>query len=247
MGETSDKTFTGPNAINFDFTEKNINGILQIANYTEASLKYIEGNLAKKLAKVRRQKEIIAVEEKMISQINNLKKVIDSVDAKLPNEIISALEHVNTFANTNLSAYSKMIYEDEKLKYGRELTICFENLQDLELAILEQPEKNEKVTLHYQDEVWNPFMANLMTEDVKKRITTAYGKVLIPYLLNQVRLDLDCSNAAGLVSLFNNSYERMMALREEDTRKLERRLRRERDPNVIIELLGIDPQIKLER
>ncbi len=245
--EKSDETFSGPNAADFDFTEKNLNGILHISNYAEASLKHIEGILAKKLAKVRRQKEIIAVEEKMISQINNLNRVIDSVDAKLPNEIITALERVNTFANTNLSAYSKMINEDEKLKYGRDLTICVENLQDLELAILDQPEKNERVTMHYQDEVWNPFMANLMTEDVKKRITSAYGKVLIPYLLNQVRLDLDCSNAAELVSLFNNSYERIMTLREEDTRKLERRLKRERDPDVIIQLLGIDPQIKLER
>lgn len=247
IGERWEDTFAGPNDVNFDFTEQNINGILDISNYAEASLKYIEGILAKKLAKVRRQKEIIALEEKMISQINNLNRVIDSVDAKLPKELITALEHVNMVANTNLSTYSKMENEDEKLTYGRELTICFENMQELELAILRQPEKSEKITLHYQDEVWNPFMANLMIEDIKKRITTAYGKVLIPYLLNQVRLDLDCSNVASLVSLFNNSYERMLTLREEDTRKLERRLRREKKPDVIIQLLGIDPQTKLER
>ena len=116
-------------------------------------------------------------------------------------------------------------------------------MEKLEHIILTLPENKKEITTLYQDQIWNPFMANLMTEDVKKRITTAYEKVWLPYLIQQVTSGLSCANAEDLVVLFLKTHTRMLAMREEDTKKLERKLRREQDPMVIMELFNLQNMV----
>ncbi|MEO9892521.1 hypothetical protein [Aurantibacter sp.] len=245
---TGDKSsFINSNADAYSFSEKNLNGILQMTKYAEASLISIQKILSPKLAKEKRQQQFIALEEQMISQINNLNSVIDSVDATFPNNLIVGLEQIKAVANKNLSAYSNMQNLEEKLEFGQHLTKCFEHLEELEDEILLHPVKNQEIVEHYQDQVWNPFMANLMTEEIKKRITAAYRKVLEPYLLNEVSTNLNCTNAGTLLNLYKATHERMMTLRDEDTHKLERKLKREQDPKMVLELMNINPTVKKEQ
>ncbi|MRH99444.1 hypothetical protein GH721_02765 [Kriegella sp. EG-1] len=247
IAEGKDESFSDSNAQAYNFSEKNLSSLVQMTQYAEVCLKSIEKILNPKLAKERRQQEFIAIEEKMISQINNLNSVIDSVDATFPKNLISALEQIKTVANKNLSKYSNMQNLDEKLDFGQHLTDCFANLEQLEQEVLLHPARNQEIVEHYQDQVWNPFMANLMTEEVKKRITAAYRKVLEPYLINEVQTNLNCTNSASLLHLFKATHERMMTLREEDTHKLERKLKREQDPNMVLELMNINPTVKKEQ
>jgi hypothetical protein len=94
----------------------------------------------------------------------------------------------------------------------------------------------------YQDAVWNPFMAVIMNEEVKKRITTAYRRDLIPFFLDKVENQLSCENAGPLAEMMDQVHQRMLELREEDTSKLERKLRREQDPIAILELIGLETE-----
>ncbi|MBM1107132.1 hypothetical protein JQC67_13345 [Aurantibacter crassamenti] len=247
LSEGVSKSFSDSTAKSFTFSEKSLSGILQMTKYAESSLNSIEKVLEPKLAKERRQQEFIAIEEQMISQIKNLNGVIDSVDSKFPKELISALEQIKSVANKNLSKYSNMQNLEEKLDFGQHLTNCFTHLEQLEKEILTHPTKNQEIVEHYQDQVWNPFMANLMTEEIKKRITGAYRKVLEPYLINEVNTNLDCTNAATLLDLYKATHERMLTLRDEDTHKLERKLKREQDPKMVLELMNINPTVKKEQ
>ncbi len=183
----------------------------------------------------------------MIVQIKSLTGKIDSANAKLPLEYLNALKNIKAVADKNLSDYSNMEDPQAKLDLGRNLVNCFSHLEQLENIVLKLPEKKEEILTLYQDQIWNPFMANLMTEDIKKRITTAYEKVWLPYLIEEVTSGLSCENAEELVALFFRTHTRMLAMREEDTKKLERKLRREQDPMVIMELFNLQNTVLEEQ
>jgi len=101
------------------------------------------------------------------------------------------------------------------------------------------PEKAITIQEKYTDRIWNPFMANLMDEAVKKRITTAYTKILVPYYLKMAQEETDCGNVDELTQLIKATNERMLTLRDEDTSKLERKLKRIKDPNAILRLFDL--------
>ena len=83
-----------------------------------------------------------------------------------------------------------------------------------------------------------------MDEEVKKRITLAYRKVLAPYFTEQIASGLTCNTAAELAYQMESTHQRMLRLREEDTSKLERKLRKEQDPKVVMRLFGIGSNTK---
>lgn len=80
-------------------------------------------------------------------------------------------------------------------------------------------------------------MANVMAEEVKKRIVNAYENILVPYFITTVTEELQCDSAGSLNDQMAHTHQRMLDLRDEDTRKLERRLRRENRPEEVLKLL----------
>lgn len=238
-GIPSDISLIASDAEPAQLDELNLSNMNRIAEYTAQSLDSIGNILNAKLIQEKREQEFIALEEQMIVQINSLNTLIDSVDTQLSPELLGALRNIKTVADQNLSSYSNMKNPELKLALGRNLVMCFTHLEQLEKAILALPGQKEEVISTYQDQIWNPFMANLMKEDVKKRITNAYRKVWLPYLLRTVTFDLSCANAEELVNLFEKTHERMLAMRTEETKKLERKLKRAEDPLVVKELFNL--------
>jgi hypothetical protein len=78
-----------------------------------------------------------------------------------------------------------------------------------------------------------------MDEDIKKRITSAYQDVLVPYILSNIKNELSCTNVCSQIKLIESINKRMEELLEEDTSKLERKLKREQDPQIVLELFEI--------
>lgn len=239
-GFTSKEILIGLKTTPSEFSGLSIACVAQMAKHTAQTLDSIQLVLSAKLAKEKREQEFIALEEQMIVQIKNLNKLIDSANTTLPPDLLNALKNIKRVADKNLTAYSNMIEQEAKLDLGRNLVNCFDHLEQLEKAILKLPKQKKEITAAYQDQIWNPFMANLMKEDVKKRITNSYRKVWLPYLLQRVTTELDCNNVTELVNLFSKTHERMLAMREEETKRLERKLKREQDPLVIQELFNLE-------
>lgn len=231
--------FTAPNAESYDFSGNSLASVEQLAAYASSCVMAIRAKLEGKLVNEKREQELVHVEERLIAQINRLNALLDSVGNSHPKKHINALKNIKVFANANLGTYSNTSDKEDKLAIGRRLINCFDDLQLLENAIFDLSTKQQKITETYKDEIWNPFMANIMTEEVKKRITASYNKVLLPYLLESATENLDCTNAADLAILFDNTHERMLALRDEDTRKLERKLKKVQDPKEVMRLLNI--------
>ena len=239
--ESESRIFTGPNASQFKFSGNKIATMHQLADYAAGSVDTILGQLRPKLANIKRRQEFKALEKQMISQIKGLNAVIDSVKLQLPTKQFGVLKEIKMVADSSLGKYSEIERLDVKMDFGRGLVDCFVHLGELEKVILGLDKKKEEIDKTYEDQIWNPFMANLMTEEVKKRLTNAYAKVLLPYLINEASTNLNCGNAETLTAQFKSAHERMLELREADTRKLERKLKRERDPKVVMQLFNIEP------
>ena len=73
---------------------------------------------------------------------------------------------------------------------------------------------------------------------VKKRITESYEEVLIPYFLKATS-SLECGNVKALNEQIIQTHKTILGLRNKDTRKLERKLRREKRPMEVLQLLQV--------
>ena len=235
------QVFLGPNSNSIDFEKEGMAGYYAMANYVYGSLEQINETLGQKLADDKQQQEFVLLEEQMIAQANALNQFPDSVLQRLNKTELRALDNIKTTAEKLLGDYAEMPTGSSKLNQARMLINCLLHFDALSQDIIGLPIKANELEVQYTDAVFNPFTATIMDESIKKRITSAYKNVLLPYLLEKVGNDLNCENAEGLHALFEKSYERMVELRDEDTSKLERKLRKERNPKVILQLFNIKP------
>ncbi|MFD2585578.1 hypothetical protein ACFSQJ_01475 [Croceitalea marina] len=224
----------------FNFSGNNLASLVQISNYAAKSLNAIKRTLDKRLTKDRRQQELIGIEEQLIVKQQELHSLIDSVaSTNMSLSYKRALDTLKKHADNALSSYASMKETEAKLAKARELSSCFDELNVLAINITNLPEQEQLIKEKYKDRIWNPFMANLMDEEVKKRITSAYKKVLIPYFLTQAQTEFDCQKVKTLNNSMKETYQRMLELRVENTSKLERKLRKETDPSKVLSLFGL--------
>ena len=235
------QTFLGPNGDTLDFKPEGVEGYLAMAKYVSNSLGQINETLAQKLADDKQQQEFVLLEEQIIAQANSLNQFPDSIRIGLNKTELKALDNIKTTAEQLLSEYAEMTTGNAKLNQAQVLINCLLHFDALSEDIAMFPKKSAALEEQYTDAVFNPFTATIMDESVKKRITSAYNNVLLPYLLDKVEKDLNCENTKDLHLLFENSHERMMELRDEDTSKMERKLRKERNPKVILQLFNLKP------
>jgi len=240
-GDGSLAPYLGPNADSYQFAGNGMTKYLEMAKYVKASLDEISESLGQKLADDQQQQEFVLLEEQLIAQTNGLNQFPDSIRRALDKPALRALDSIKSNAEQLLSGYADMETNNEKLNYARMLINCMVHFQKLSEEIITLPEKSAELQEKYTDAVWNPFTATIMDETVKKRITSAYRNVLLPHFLEKVESDLSCDNGEELHLLFSETYQRMLELRDEDTSKLERKLRKERNPRVVLQLFNLKP------
>lgn len=241
-GELPSRTFTGPGAARLDFSSNDLSAVSEMGRYVLHSLDSIQDALSDKLSRSRRQQELILLEERMILQDLRLNQLLDSLEQVADKSVQKALKNIRASADRELGRYATMEDAAAKIEKARELSVCLEDMERLALAITRLQAQEAELRELYQDAVWNPFMAVIMNEDVKKRITGAYRRILIPFFLQTVETELSCQNARTLAAVMPQLYQRMLEMREEDTSRLERKLRREQDPLAILELFGLETQ-----
>ncbi len=235
------ETFLGPDGDSANFGARGVAGYLAMAEYAYQSLEQIKVTLGQKLEDDKQQQEFVLLEEQMIAQANALNQFPDSVRQGLSKRELKALNTIKFTTEVLLRDYAEMPTGNEKLNRARMLISCLLDFDALSQQLVKLPERSLELQKKYTDAVFNPFTATIMDESVKKRISSAYTNVLIPYMLEKVENGLNCENARDLQLLFQNSYERMLELREEDTSKMERKLRKERNPKVVLQLFNLKP------
>ncbi len=214
----------------------------QLADFTEYSLQMAEklkSSLDQKITGDKRQKAFISEEKRLIDQANKLKQLLDSIDQNQPEYISNSYGRLKKFTDESLSQYSKMEESVTKLDRVRQLADCYDKARNLATAINKMPDQQSEIQELYQDQVWNPFTATIMDEEVKKRIVEAYNEKLIPHYLNQVQPDMDCDQILILEKDLQQLHDRMKELRKEDTKRLERKIKRTDSIPELLKLFGL--------
>lgn len=238
------RTFTLADFAADDFKANNLTSIGRLSAYARSGLEQIRETLSDQLTNEEQQQQLNGLEEDLIALNESLVQQIDSALTTLPRDFRAPIQEIKTLADASLSTYATIKNADKKFNYGTSLKVCLEQLIQLSKTLIALPGQMEEIEVLYQDSIWNPFMATVMDEEVKRRITGAYFNILVPYFLNQVKTDLNCDTVEKLNNQIIHTNERMVFLREEDTRKLERKLRREKEAESILELLHLRTTVK---
>jgi len=228
------------NYTSFDPKTKGMSGYLAMARYVYDKLVQIDKTLGEKLEDAKQRQEFVLLEEQMIARANDLNQFLDSI-RQVGHTELRALDNITATAEQLLSEYAEMPTGSEKLNQAQLLINCLQHFKSLSNHIALLPTKSKELDEKYTDAVFNPFTATLMDESVKKRLTSAYKNQLLPYVLEKVEHDLNCENTENVQLLLEKLHQRMVELRDEDTSKLERKLRKERDPKGILQLFNLKP------
>jgi hypothetical protein len=209
-----------------------------IENATK-ELKTLEQQVNIKLNREKRIQELTLIEQEIFTQHQQIMTLTDSVPSDISTLEIQAIESIKIIAERELARYAKMEVTDVKLATAKQLSACFAQMKELINSIQVQSARFMEIEKLYQEEVWNPFMATEMKENIKKRISSAYKKILVPHVLQTITKEFDCENTAEYNRWLQHAHDRMIQLRHEDTMKLERKLKKEQDPIAVMRLFNI--------
>ena len=239
--EGGSRIYIGPDSDQYEFTGMDLFTIEQMTRYASSSLKTIQQSLGNQLTIEKQQQELSQIEDELFKQSNRIEQLVDTLKQRTSGPTRDALEAIRQFTLDNLSRFSAIEDKEERLALGTELLECLKKIEPLAEGLGALPGQWEEFQQLYKDDIWNPHMAVIMQEEVKRRIKSSYRKILIPALLTRVQTDLDCDNVGTYTELMESLYRRMIEMREEDTRKLERKLKRENDPREVLKLFNVEP------
>ena len=233
------RTFEGPPTSHSIGTPKGMNYLEELNRYAWGCLDSIDRKLRGNLRLEELQQELEELERTLLSREDELIELLDSLQADLPQPYAATLSSLQSSTNRELKAYAEE--EDLNLKPGqaRELIGCIEEMEDLAQILAKLPKRRDEIQQLYTEQVWNPFTVTTMKDQVKERIFQAYDELLIPSILKQIETELTCNNTEKFHSTLDSLYERMQQLRKQNTSKLERKLKKEDDPQIVMELFEI--------
>jgi hypothetical protein len=231
--------------VNFEDAQTGLDTLKLYAAHVLGQMEQLETSLFKRIKKEERLQLIKELEKNLMTAMSSLNESVDSSKQIAPQHEQDILLEVRAFARKEIGNYSSLPDGNEKIDLAKSLISCFESLDSLTKRIAILPNKEKEIVEHYTDDKWNPFTSTVMSELEKRRIVEAYQEILIPYIINYVRKHIKCTTVNELNELYDLLHQRMMALRNEDTNRLERNLKGVDDAEKIFEMFGVELSNKL--
>jgi hypothetical protein len=169
---------------------------------------------------------------RLIEKEKHLLKKKDSVLTLYRTDQDESLNPYHQQVSGRIQRYVQEIFENyaelkltDKLDTIDYVVNCLNSFQDLYAAQAEIPAKLKRLEEAYTRTVWNPYTMTDMQERMKERVYTAFESHLLPYYLSDIEDSIDCSKLQNKHRNFDIMYRKMMELREQDTKEIERALR----------------------
>ncbi|TDS15093.1 hypothetical protein DFQ03_1729 [Maribacter caenipelagi] len=241
---TSSKSYSLPSSDTINNDNSIIVNIEAVAKMGYDGILSIANEVKETLTQEKRQNELASLEEEIIQKNDSMVIFIDSTSATIPLKYATALKQLKSFTNNTLNEYSKVKSAQNRLAAARSTVDCLNNLNDLSRTVSLMPAYQTDIIENYTDRIWNPFMATLMDEDIKKRITSTYTKILEPYFLTEIEQQISCESIEDLNKNITATYKKILELKDQNTKKLERKLKKEKDPVTVLEMLNVQNTTK---
>lgn len=169
--------------------------------------------------------------------------IIDLYSGNIEEQVVNnyhlaVSEDVIGYVNTMFADYAKMEFE-EKMEFIDEYINCFSAFELLFEKQSEIPVKITRIDENYTRTIWNPYTFTDMQERVKERIYKAFENILLPYVIDEMKSNLNCSNIELKLIIFEKLYRKMIMLRDIDTKNIEKEIRRVKDPLSILKIIDL--------
>ncbi|MCC5918079.1 MAG: hypothetical protein JJU02_12225 [Cryomorphaceae bacterium] len=188
---------------------------------------------------VRKESALSELEEELVRKRDSV-NILFSKGYEGFNEFHESMaKRVIEFTDLSFKSYVRMDVEEKKEHIDDRIK-CFSDLIELYEIISTVPRKLKRMDDEYTRTVWNAYMMVDMDERVKERLYNPVIKIAFPYLLDVISENLYCDKLLVNAKYISVIYNIMLDLREVDTKDFERTLRRERDAQKILQVLGIE-------
>lgn len=147
-------------------------------------------------------------------------------------------EDIIKFTLDKFKDYANKDVED-RLGKTQSVIDCFKMMASFYSDLVDLKEKVERIEESYTREVWSPVVYTYMTETIKERIYKAYENILLEKVIEDIKSNIDCDKMQEKVENISILYKEMMSIRDRDTSKEERSLRRVKDADKILSILNI--------
>ncbi|MGM0635068.1 MAG: hypothetical protein ACQESK_03300 [Bacteroidota bacterium] len=212
----------------------------KLINNIHQDVKKISLEVEKLIKKLEKQEELSENEEELVAKKEQLENYFNETENEDFNTYHNQLKEVVVgLVNQVFEDYGEMNLDDKKDQIDESLA-CYDALLNLNETISNLPKRVNRLDDVYTRTTFNPHMMVDMDERIKERVYTAYEKYLFPYMLNRLEQELSCKQIDAAILELNNLYDKMISLSDQDTSSIERKLKREKDPQKILEILGLE-------
>lgn len=217
-----------------------ISVILEHLEVINEDLIRIQNDSEKILEKYKKESQLAESEVKLVEVKDQIialfSKEIDADDYNAYHADLK--ERVISNVRNDFKRYGERSLDERAEQIGI-LVSCFNAYLDLFEAVKKIPLRIAQIEESYTRTLWNPYTFTYMDERVKERVYRAYEQHILPAILDDLRNNLNCSTVENKPGNFVELYNRMLKIRDQDTKQIERQLRRMTNLNEILELLDI--------
>ncbi|WP_019037631.1 hypothetical protein [Psychroflexus tropicus] len=181
-------------------------------------------------------------EEKLVSRKEQVEELFgnpDNENFNLYHERFQDL--VLDLSENTFNTYGAYNLENKKDRIESVLS-CFESMIKFHDFLGKLMAKDNKLDDVYTRTTFNPYVMVDMSERIKESLYQAFVDILQPYLLNKLENNFNCNDLGLAMNEMNKAYQKMLDLSNQDTRGIEKDLRRENDPQRILSLLELQSQ-----
>ncbi len=224
----------------FNSTEP-IENLIFFFDEIQSEITSVLDQIEKFIFQVRKENRLVEKESQLLKLYEKIIYLNDNSKSSQLNDLAGfdvniKLKH---FIDTELKNYNELINPSEKMKMISSYISCFENIDKLILSLQKVPKQKEFIKEKYVKNVFNPYISDYMEEVNKPNIYNTFNNELLPKIFEQLK-SMNCYNTHLVSKNFENSYNGMLRILDEDTRKIERKVKKEKDPVKISELLNFN-------
>jgi hypothetical protein len=218
---------------------KDIQSIFEYLSAFEASFEGVFQKLENKLDRLLKESALSDLESELVRKRDSILFLFSSNNNEA-NEIHNSFFILMTsFTDDTFKEYAKLSIENKRDSIDYYLN-CFESAINIYSEISDVPRKLKRIDDLFTRTIWNPYLMVDMEERVKERVYLAFENVLMPYVLNELKSNISCEHMRQNADKIQILYDRMLSIRDEDTREQERALRREKNVETIMGILKIE-------
>jgi hypothetical protein len=207
----------------------------------QQDIKDSERQLAAILDKYKTQSKLRDKETLLVAMRDSITQLFDKSTELDPYRAMMA-DAMIAMAQSQFKQYGELGL-DQKVERIDDLLQCFENATEVYRKLGRVPLRIERIEDLYTRSMWNPHTFTYMDEHIKERIYRAYDGILLPLVLKDMRENVTCGKLLQKQQNVVDLYQKMITLRDEDTRDIERQLRRVSDPAEIMRIISLELQL----